>query len=430
MKGWDGILYGVGAVSSVEMTCGWKGCQELYCILHGIFSPGWRALIFASHRSQVFDIGEVSDLVLLMALGSLNSAVERLYHLLGQATTGARFAHRLLCAWQRLNAQKFPEEHDAANLLRCVELLVSNQRRCKGGLELLSCPPAVLALLQMRLGCRIAEETCCSVVCWLGAGCGIVAEPPGEYVLCDSATRAGRAERVVMLGNGRNPGLSIFMMRCHRGGGQRPTVVSVADTVAARKAMPMQLSALRAALLRRSWRWLRIKWLCTLTPAQKLCKTSAEAVLPDCTAAAFRDESAAAEWAALAAELEMLYDHRSKSGVATAQKVGQLMGRMAPLLPLCHSRAVQRVLELPLVNLDLSVPGFAVYCLISLFIGKPYVGAVWSRSLPAAAGALKISEAVVLGKLTAQVRGSGPGFLQGAGEGWAGQSGDGLPGSL
>ena len=101
-----------------------------------------------------------------------------------------------------------------------------------------------------------------------------------------------------------------------------------------------------------------------------------EAELPDCTAAAFRDASAAAEWAAAAAELAQVLGCRSKSVSSTAQQVSELMRRMTPLLPFAYSKAVQKVLQLPLVEVNLWEAGFFVYCLLSPFWGKPYVGAV------------------------------------------------------
>ena len=395
------------AMNCFSGACGWSGCEELQRRLSASFGRRWREVLFRSHHAHQFDIGEVKDLVLLMALGSLDSAVDKMYHLLGQADEGARFAHCPVCAWRLLGAQAFPPEPVAAELLRCVDLLISNRKRCEGWRELWLCPPPVLALLHLRLGCQLATEACCTLVCWLGTCCGGVAEIPKGYVMCDSAVRVNCAERLVLLSQERPLGLPLFLMRLHREWRQKPTVVSVSDTLDARRAMPMQLTALRAALQRRTWRWLRVKWLCTLAPAQKKVRMVAEAELPDCTAAAFRDASAAAEWAAAAAELAQVLGCRSKSVSSTAQQVSELMRRMTPLLPFAYSKAVQKVLQLPLVEVNLweavffrVLPPFPV-------LGKTLCGCCGTgrsaSSFHAFKGAHENGEAVVFGDLAAGI---------------------------
>lgn len=340
------------------------------------FGEQWREVLFGSQLLREFDLFEVEDLVLLLAMGHVDSAVSKLFRLLGLSDNAARFANVLVCAWRQRTGKTFPAEPEAAELLQCVRLMISNKPCCRGGRELWQCPPGVLAALSLRLSCRLAVGSCCTLICWLGTCCGTVVEPPMGYVLCDSAAEAVRAERTVLLSQGGQLGLSLFSLELRLEGRQRTVFASVADSVAARQAKPMQLTALRATVQHSMYRWLGVKWLCTLTPVQDTGSKVAQAELPDCTATAFRDPSAAAEWAELAASLESLYLTRSKSALATAQQVGALMQRMRELMPFSYCKAVQRVMQLPLVDVDISSPGFYVYCLLSPFLGKPYVGAV------------------------------------------------------
>jgi hypothetical protein len=52
-----------------------------------------------------------------------------------------------------------------------------------------------------------------------------------------------------------------------------------------------------------------------------------------------------------------------------ARRAYQLIKEMVPLLPFSYSSAVQRVLELPLVDVSLDTKGHFVYCLLSPYLG-------------------------------------------------------------
>ena len=78
-------------------------------------------------------------------------------------------------------------------------------------------------------------------------------------------------------------------------------------------------------------------------PWQMTAMKDVETNAPDFSAAAFRDADAAAEWAVLAAELELIYSVRSSNAAATARRVSDLMAKMTDLLPFCFSKAAQRV---------------------------------------------------------------------------------------
>ena len=184
----DGIYGNCSTDTSDNNTsCGFQGCNRLRIKLTANFGAHWRTLFFGSLHTHEFDIGELQDLVLLMTLGSPGSAVARLYHLLGQSGHGGRFANHLVCGWRLATSQAFPPEAVAAELLSCVDLLLSSRHGCRCGMELWECPHAILALLRVRLGCRLASGACCTLVCWLGICCSNAADCPGKYVLCDSA---------------------------------------------------------------------------------------------------------------------------------------------------------------------------------------------------------------------------------------------------
>ena len=238
----------------------------------------------------------------------------------------------------------------------------------------------MLALLNLRLGCRLQKGVCCSLLCWLGVKCSELALPAGESVLCDSRTAVQGALRTVLLSCDGSVGLPLCRMLLKLGTEPRPVLVSVLDSPLAARAAPMQLTALRAALQHRMWRALRVEWLCPLTPLQKGSTLLAQARLPDCTAVAFRSLAVASEWAEKAARLDQLFRSRSSSAEAAATEAGQLMREMVPMLSHCYCEAVQKVLQLPILDVSLMTKGHFVYCLLSPFLAKVYVGAVGLKS--------------------------------------------------
>ena len=187
--------------------CVVEGCTELRHCLLMIFGEEWRNMLFGGDSLRQFDIGEVQDLSLLLGLGNADSFQFQLLHLLGQRSRKAMMAHRLVCAWvQNKEGVMFPGEEDAETLFSCVGLAMSNLGVCTGASELLHLPSGVLALLNLRLGCRLARSVCCTTVCWLGAGCGALARTPEGILLCDSrsygiagALRAALVSKVVTL---------------------------------------------------------------------------------------------------------------------------------------------------------------------------------------------------------------------------------------
>ena len=166
------------------------------------------------------------------------------------------------------------------------------------------------------------------------------------------------------------PGL-LFGLSLRSSNGQ-PLAFSFVDSVQAAQLSPLQLTALRASLCHRIYKYLQIRWYCPLT--DKLARLPPLAPVPTLVTAAFRDRAAGAEWQRLACELDLL--HSQSGGVA---KVSDLMHEMARLLPFSSSAVVQRLLRLPMLNVDLATPGRFVYCLVSPLLGKVYVGAVGFR---------------------------------------------------
>ena len=147
------------------------------------------------------------------------------------------------------------------------------------------------------------------------------------------------------------------------------------DTMEAAHSFPVQLTALRASVSHRVHKHLEIRWCCPLTSALSRVPRT----MPPITfaAAAFRDAGAAAEWQRLAKQLDDTYaSHSSTCAEATARRVSECMAAMAALLPFACCAVVQRLLRLPLLNVDLSTTGCFVYCLVSPLLAKVYVGAV------------------------------------------------------
>ena len=90
----------------------------------------------------------------------------------------------------RKNASAFTEEQSAAQFLMHIRLLELNKPCCGYGCEPWRCPPPVLAVLSLRLGCRLQKDVCCSMqccslLCWLGVKCSELALSASQSVLCD-----------------------------------------------------------------------------------------------------------------------------------------------------------------------------------------------------------------------------------------------------
>ena len=147
----------------------------------------------------------------------------------------------------------------------------------------------------------------------------------------------------------------------------------------------MELTALRASLQHKRFRDLKPQWTCPMTPALPKCKgarlVELDERVPDFSTAAFREPAVGAQWARMAAELEYIYTHRARHAVEAAQRVSDLMAQMAELLPFAHNTVVHDVLRRPLLPVPLNKPGFYVYCLVSPFCKRVYVGLTgWNRA--------------------------------------------------
>ena len=103
-------------------------------------------------------------------------------------------------------------------ILICVELILQNRRNCDGAAELWAVPTPVLSLLNLRLGCRLAEVLCCSVVCSLVTSCVLLAAPSANLLIGDSRAVAVGAGRCVMLSCERNLELRLVQLQCIQSG--------------------------------------------------------------------------------------------------------------------------------------------------------------------------------------------------------------------
>ena len=207
-----------------------------------------------------------------------------------------------------------------------------------------------------------------------------LAQPQQASVLVDGSFKVSSGEeRIVRVGldKGRGfCGIWVFRFEC----GQHPFIVTVDDCAEVARKSPMQLRALRASLYTKSWRSLRVKWICPLAPSKPILSCSKPPLRPtDLSSAAFKDFEAAQRWSELAGELSRVYGSRTLSG--KADKAVNIIEQMAELLSKAHSRAVQRLCKLPLSGVNLDNPGRFVYCLASPFLSKVYVGATGFKRL-------------------------------------------------
>jgi len=373
----------IGAEECV--SCGARDCMHLGSLLISVFGVDWRSVVFYTETLPEFDTGQLNDLMLLLGLAAVDSARLRLFDMLGQCSRAGMLARRFVCVWQQLSGAAFPAEDECSRFLVCVELVISGLPECRGSCELLNCPVSVLALLCMRLGVRLPAAACCTAVCWLGSGCAGLALVPFGLLLCDSQMAgSASADRGVLLSCTGRLEVSVVTLQLRIAGERKTVWVSVHDSPVAARLQPMELTALRAALQHRSFCWLGVRWLCTLTPVQRRISCVSDVVLPGLVASVFRNPAVAAEWAGLAIQLKQLYRSRSASLATKAAAIGKVMSDMAKLLPFCYCKAVQKVLQLPLLDVDLGRKGHFVYCLLSPFLGKVYVGAVGLRNKPRA----------------------------------------------
>ena len=275
--------------------CGEEGCAELKHGLVNLFGMEWRKAIFGGASLRQFDIGEMEELCLLLGLGNSDSFQFILLRLLGKRSKEAMLAHWFVCAWLQNKEQKFPGEEHAKCILTCASLVTANLRSCSGTMELLHLSSGIISLLNLRLGCRLAESVCCTAVCWLGASCASLTQPPESWILCDSRSSwvagAGAGSSWVLVG--KTAALEVKLFSAVAALNEKLETLWVSAEAA--QLCPMELGALRAGVLHRSFRWLSPKWLCPVTALVRVQRLRAQAKLPDFTAASFRDAEAAEE---------------------------------------------------------------------------------------------------------------------------------------
>ena len=225
------------------------------------------------------------------------------------------------------------------------------------------CPAELLALLNLRLGCAL-PRTCCSIHCYLGVECQpLVADEMPQLVLADACSTNYRYLGVVHVGH-TAPSHFVPLFSFLPADGSRSVAVSVCDSSEAAAFWPMQLTALRASLSHRMYKYLHIRWHCPLTTLARRPSSSAGDVVLDFSSAAFCNNDAAGEWNRLSRHLDALYSARSTNAKATAAAVNDVMAEMAKLLPYACSKAVQRLLRFALLGVNITSEGHYVYCLV------------------------------------------------------------------
>ena len=356
-------------------------CHALSVLLESVLGASWREVLFAEKYVTV-EMQELDDEILLIGLSKPSGDQVKLYELLRQSTKKARLAYRFFVAW-RSSSQcfSFPPEDVCRLITLGADAVLRNcySFHCLGYFRF--CPLSMLSLLHLRLDC-VLSNVCSSAFCYIGCdfpdlvvGCGT------EFSLTCSRPSANQSLRTVVLAKdvpaGYHPLFSFHPKACS------VLFVSVLDSALAAKTKPMQLTALRASLTHKIYRYLSVRWLCSLTGPNLPILGRRKDEKPNFTSAAFRDRDAATKWDALAIELQQIYSTRASNTNLAAQQANDVMQKMAKLLPFAYCEAVQRLLHLPFLDINLCTEGRYVYCLVSPFLRKLYVGAVGFKGLRA-----------------------------------------------
>ena len=339
-----------------------------------LLGHGWKESLFAELH-DTFAAEVFYDEILLIALSEPDGPQVKLFELLRCSTKRARLAHRFFVAWKQQSAdENFPPSSVSSKIILCADTTLQARSSCTHWGFFRFCPISLLSLLRLRLGCSITHS-CCSLFCYIGCDCpDLVVGAQEQFCLTTLPTddryylRTVTISATVAIGH-----VPIFTFH------PLHTCVlfaSVRDTVLGAKTFPMQLNALRASLTHRMYRYLSVRWRCSLCGENSLFSEHHATVKPDFVSAAFRPPSVASKWKILADQLRQLYAVRAANAGLSAQRASDTMAEMAKLLPFACCAAVQRLLQLPLLNVSLCTQGRFVYCLVSPFLRKLYVGAV------------------------------------------------------
>ena len=355
--------------------CNNTKCCHANELLIELCGATWRERLFCGCVDPS-GLSDHNDEILLTSLSKPDGPQVRLHKLLQQKTKKARLANRLVAAWQRSsNNNDFPSPAASDLVLRCSEAIVCNKQSCRRWNALRSCPAPLLVLLNLRLGCAL-PRTCCTIHCYLGVECpSLVLNDVPKFVLADTCTTNLRFLRVVFVGRTTPAGFTPLFTFLPADGFSS-FAVSVRDSSEAAATWPMQLTALRASLCHRMYKYLRIRWRCPLARFERRLVLSSGAKDVDVSSAAFYNVDAAAEWKRLSCQLDVLYSARSTDARFSAANVSSVMADMAKLLPYACSKAVQRLMRVALLDVNLTSEGHYVYCLVSPLLNKLYVGAV------------------------------------------------------
>ena len=338
----------ISVQSACYSFCSSNCCQALSDNLVYLLGANWKDVLF-TERHTCFDANVFYDEILLIALNHPDGPQVNLFELLRFGTKRARLAHRIFVSWKSQSVEGgFPPPDVSAKIVLCADTILQARSSCRHWGCFRFCPVSLLALLHLRLGCWIVH-TCCSLFCFIGCECpDLVVGTRKQFFLSNLPIHVRHYARVVTIAATVAIGdVPIFTF-------QLPAVgvlfVSVRDTVLGAKTSPMQLTALRASLTHRMYRYLSIRWLCSLARESYVVPQRHVIAKPDFVSAAFRDPRASSEWKILAAELRQLYATRAVNSELSAQRANDIMAKMAKLLPFACSAAVQRLLHLPFLS--------------------------------------------------------------------------------
>ena len=344
-------------------------------MLCGLLGRNWHSTLF-SERIDAVDPRSYNDEMLLVSVSNPVDPQVRLHELLHRKSKEGRLVNRFFAAWQMYNnTTDFPPTQNADVIARCAKAVVSNRLLCSGWSALCFCPVSLLVLLKLRLGC-VFSSSCCTPTAYLGCESHhLVCGGSMKMILVDDRTIHLQALRSVYVGKNVPVGF-VPLFTFYPLNGTSCLAVAVSDSTGAAQSQPMQLTALRASLTHRSYKHLRLHWRCPLTSTapRTLALHPKEAL--GLVSAVFRSSQAAIEWKLLSLQLAAFYSGKSTDAAATAVSISNTMADMAKLLPHACSEAVHRLLRFPLLETNLAAEGRFIYCLVSPFLGKAYVGAV------------------------------------------------------
>ena len=243
--------------------CNNSECCHLNELLAELCGATWRELLFRGCVDSS-SLHDYNDEILLYSLSKPDDPRVHLHKLLQQKTKKARLANRLVGNAAAIT-MIFHRQWRLISFCAAVKRLCATGCPVGAGMRcaLRFCPAPLLALLNLRLGCALTR-TCCTIHCYLGVECQpLVFNDAPKFALADAGSMNYNFLRVVFVGHTTpadfTPLITFSPADC-----SRSLALSVRDSSEAAAIWPMQLTALRASLCHRMYKYLQMHWRCPL----------------------------------------------------------------------------------------------------------------------------------------------------------------------